>query len=470
MERREFIKDSSLLAMLATVGGCMSGKFPGAATRSMSGFITKPMKRVRIGFVGVGDRGTAAVHRCAMIPGVDVVALCDSNPVRLENNRKWLAEKKLPPAKEFGGEFGWRDLCQSDCDVVYAAVPWELHVPVAMEAMRCGKQALVEVPAAMTVDECWGLVETSEKTRCNCMMLENCCYGENEMLALNLVRKGLFGEIVYGEAGYIHDCRGNIKKMKDMADFSWRQKWYQKHMGNIYPTHGLGPVALCMDINRGDAFDYVVSQETGQFGEQAVASALYGKDDWRSRLNYQMGDFNNSLIRTKNGKSIFLQLNMCSPRQYSRINTVAGTKGILMDYPLRIGFETEPAAGVKYDAAKTEEYRQMYKHPMWKVAGDVAAKVGGHGGMDFIMDLRWVYCLQNGLPLDMDVYDLAAWSCIFEVTERSARNRSAAVDIPDFTRGAWKTAQPLVIGGIDLAKMGLDATSLNADKSQLNVR
>lgn len=439
----------------------------------MSGYADRPMKRVRVGFVGVGSRGTAAVHRCALIPGVDVVAICDNNPERLKVNREWLLERKFPAPREFGGDFGWKDLCQMDCDVVYAAVPWELHAPVAKEAMRCGKHALVEVPAAMTVDECWDLVETSEKTRRNCMMLENCCYGENELLALNMVRKGAFGEIVYGEAGYIHYGTA-ISRLKKDGDYSWRQKWYQSHVGNIYPTHGLGPVALCMDINRGDQFDYLTSVETGSFGPDAVAGKLYpDKGDWRHAMHYIMGDVNNSLIRTKNGKSILLQLNMFNPRKYSRINTIVGTRGVMMDYPLRIALETELGKGVgegsEYDPKVTEELREMYRHPLWKVAGEMAQKVGGHGGMDFIMDLRWIYCLQNGLPLDMDVYDLAAWSCLFEISERSVRGQSMPVDVPDFTRGAWKSASPVTIGTVDLVRMGLSGKPVESDGAQQTV-
>lgn len=474
MDRRGFIQGAAWASLAATAGGCMFRRSVSGGCGSMSGFVTKPMERVRVGFVGIGARGIGAVHRCAMIPGVDIVAVCDNNPEKLIACRKWFQDKKLPLPKEIGGDFGWRDLCQMDIDVVYEAVPWELHVPVALEAMRCGKHALVEVPAAMTIDDCWELVETSEKTRLNCMMLENCCYGENEMLALNMTRKGVFGEIVYGEAGYLHHGSGLTRLGKEKTR-SWQRKWYQEHHGNIYPTHGLGPVALCMDINRGDRFDYLTSVETGSFGPDSVTKKLYpDPSDWRHSCNYKLGDYNTTIIRTVNGKSILLQLSMFLPHKYSRINTIQGTRGIMLDYPLRIAVEKELGQGVgefnnKYDPAETERLRDAYKHPMWKVAGEVAKKVGGHGGMDFIMDLRWVYCLQNGLPLDMDVYDLAAWSCIFEASERSVNKRSMPIDIPDFTRGAWKSAKPLEMCEVDLAKMGIGVGDVHRDESALGI-
>ena len=454
-DRRGFLRDSAWFSLLAAAGGCQFSRMGFGDGAPMAGFAAPALKRVRVGFVGVGSRGTYAIKRICQLPGVDVVAVCDIEPKRLRDIQGYLKSKKLPPVKEYLGSEAYKALCREcECDVVYACTPWKLHAPVALEAMRCGKHALVEVPATMDVESCWELVETSEKTRRHCMMLENCCYGEHEMLCLNMCRLGLLGETVYGGAGYLHYSANRAIK----GGPTWRNEWYQEHAGNFYPTHGLGPVAQYMNINRGDRFDYLVSLDTKSAGPHAMAEALFPKDSWQYNVKLKAGDYSASLIRTVNGHAIYLATSCFVPHPYSRINMIQGTKGIFMDYPLRIAFEKQYSDDTvphkAFDDKKTEEYRNLYRHPMWKQVGEIAKKVGGHGGMDFIMDLRWVYCLQNGLPLDMDVYDLASWSCLCEVTEKSVLNRSAAVDIPDFTRGAWKTMKPLGIESVDIRKMG----------------
>jgi len=453
MDRHDFLKGAAGLSLLAAAGGCSSVRFGFGAGAPMAGFAVPPLKRVRVAFVGVGGRGTYALKRLSQFPGVDVVAICDNRECQLKINREFLAEKKLPPAKEFLGDKAYKDLCQWDgVDVVYAATPWELHAPVGLAAMRGGKHAFLEVPATMTTDDCWELVETSEATRRHCMMLENCCYGENEMLALNLCRLGVLGETVYGEAGYLHSGKG-----RSIANGpTWRSAWYETHCGNIYPTHGLGPVAQYMNVNRGDRFDYLVSVDSKAAGAHAYGKAKFPADSWQANVKFKLADWNASIIKTVGGQTIYLATSMHVPHPYSRINTIQGTKGIFMDYPLRISFEKEYGDGLgetNFTEELTQKYRELYKHPMWKQVGEIAKKVGGHGGMDFIMDLRWVYCLQNGLPLDMDVYDLASWSCICELTEKSCNARGKPVDIPDFTRGAWKTMKPLGIESVDLEKM-----------------
>ena len=453
--RRDFLKGTAWMGLAAMAAGCQMDKFNFGGGAPMAGFVAPKLKRVRIGFVGVGSRGTYALKRLALFPSVDVAAICDIDAQALTRCREHLASKKLAPAKEFLGPDAYRDLCQWDgVDVVYACVPWKLHAPVALEAMRGGKHAFVEVPATMDVDSCWELVETSEKTRQHCMMLENCCYGETEMLALNMCRLGVLGNTVYGEAGYLHS---GATRGFELSKF--RAEWYQEHRGNYYPTHGLGPVAQYMNINRGDRFDYLNSMEGKSVGDWIrEGDVRWNGNNLETYKKYLTGTYNSSLIRTVNGKIILLNLSCSVPHPYSRMNTIQGTHGIMMDYPLRIDLEKEPGSGPRghrsFDEKFTAECREKYKHPMWKLVGDIAKKVGGHGGMDFIMDLRWVYCLQNGLPLDMDVYDLASWSCLCEITEKSQAKRGAPVDIPDFTRGAWKTMKPLGIETVDIAKLG----------------
>ena len=452
MDRRDFLRGTGWMGLAAVAAGCQFERIGFGGGAPMAGYAAPKLARIRIGLVGLGERGTYALKRLTLFPNVVVAAICDVREEALKGGRDHLAEKKLPPAREFLGSEAYRDLCQWDgVDVVYACVPWKLHAPVALAAMRADKHAFVEVPATMDIDSCWELVETSERTRRHCMMLENCCYGETEMLALNMCRLGVLGTPVYGEAGYLHSGSTYRNKLS-----KFRAEWYQEHRGNFYPTHGLGPVAQYMNINRGDRFDYLNSME----GKSVADLIREGDTRWNGQnleefRKYRIGPYNSSLIRTANGRIILLNLSCAVPHPYSRMNTIQGTHGILMDYPLRIDIPEKPGDGPKgFDEKRTAEFREKYGHPMWKMVGDLAKKVGGHGGMDFIMDLRWIYCLQNGLPLDMDVYDLASWSCLCEVTERSQARRGAPEDIPDFTRGGWKTMEPLGIETDDLAKMG----------------
>ena len=468
-DRRSFLKNAAFAALAAEAAtGCKGLGCAGGASASMLGFAAPKLDRVRIGFVGVGNRGTYAVKRIAIIPGAEISAICDINEKQLKVNRDFLAEKKLPPAREYSGAEGWKKLCEDpDIDVVYAAAPWELHAPVCIYAMKCGKHAMVEVPAAMFIDDLWEIVETSEKTRRHCMMLENCCYGENELLALNLVRTGKLGETVYGEAGYQHDCRYFFKHDRDEA---WRMDWYTKHCGNIYPTHGLGPVAQYMNINRGDRFDFAVSVEAKGSSIPAYTRANFPEGSWQRGMRFKKGDINTSIVRTANGQVIMLSYTTSLPHPYSRLNAIQGTKGIFLDYPLRIAYsEKYEDVGRNFSDENTQRIRQESMHPLWKQVGEIAKKVGGHGGMDFVMDLRWIYCLRNGLPLDMDVYDLAAWSSLCEVTERSVLNGSRPEPIPDFTRGAWKTAAPLGVVTMDLEKAGFSNISVDGNSKQQTI-
>ena len=463
--RRDFLKGTAWMGIAAVAADAQIDKVNFGGGAPMAGFVAPRLERVRIGFVGVGKRGSYALKRLSAFPSVDIAAICDVSETAIKSNVNFLAKKKLPPARVFSGPAAYKDLCQWDgVDVVYACTPWKLHAPVALEAMRCNKHAFVEVPATMDVDGCWELVETSEATRRHCMMLENCCYGEMEMLALNMCRLGVLGETIYGEAGYLHS--GRVQKTKKLQD-AFRSQWYKEHRGNYYPTHGLGPIAQYMNINRGDRFDYLNSMETMSVGDLVRA----GDERWKGVNSsfyekFIVGAYSSSLIRTVKGKVILLNLSTHVPHPYSRMNTIQGTHGIFMDYPLRIDIEDSPGTGphemrardgynTNFAKVRTQQYKEKYRHPMWKDIGQIAAKIGGHGGMDFIMDLRWVYCLQNGLPLDMDVYDLASWSCLCEVTEKSQAKRGAPVEIPDFTRGAWKTMKPLGIETIDLTKFDL---------------
>ncbi len=467
--RRDFLNTAWMGAAAIAAGGCVS-KLGCACGGKMATYADKPIENLRVGVIGLG-RGDAGYHGFTLVPGGYVSAICDIKAARRERALKWLAGKKAPTPKVYGdkGPEDWKRMCEDpEVDLIYNATPWELHVPIALYAMKCGKHVATEVPSAFTVDECWELVETSEKTKRHCIQLENCCYGETEMLALSLVRHGLLGEITHGEAAYIHELRAyNYGDWGDRHGYGsgywnfWRLRHNAVHGGNQYPTHGLCPICNCMDINRGDRLDWVVSADSKQVAFEEYGRTFYKNDPWRRDLKVKMGDMNTSIIRTINGRTIMLQHNVASPRPYSRINLLQGTRGIFNDYPLRIMFEDSIQKDFHdhfyFDEKKTQEIREKYKHPLWKRAGEIATKVGGHGGMDFLMVLRLSYCLQNGLPPDMNVYDLASTCCLCELTEKSADNRGRSMDIPDFTCGGWKTTKPLDLVDVDPKKLKFNA-------------
>ena len=445
--RRDFLRQSAWAglgaAALTQTAGCANA-LAGPGPQALMGLRCAPLPNVRMGVIGLGMRGPGAVHCYANLPGVQVTALCDLVTERAENQQKWLKSQNKPDAAVYGGTpDAWKKLCESDkVDAVHITTPWLLHTPMAVYAMRCGKHAFVEVPAAVTVEQCWQLVETCEKTRRHCMMLENCCYGESEMFALMLCRKGVLGDLVHGEGAYLHDLC-DLKFSKSGYQDMWRLNFSKAHTGNPYPMHGMGPVCQYMNINRGDTFEFLTSMSSNQFGMTEYAVDKFGKNSPEAKATYKLGDMNTTMIRTYRGRTIMVQHNTTNPRPYSRINTITGTKGTLSDYPLRVALA--PKAHEWMNDKDLAELKAKYVHPLWDKNGEAAKKSGGHGGMDYLLLLRLSYCLQKGLPLDIDVYDTALWSSVVELSERSVLKRGASVDCPDFTRGGWKTAEPLGI-------------------------
>ncbi len=420
-----------------------------ADQQSMLGFAAEPIEHVRVGLVGLGDRGTGAVRRFPFIEDATIVALCDLMPDRVENAQKILEELGAPRAQyEYSGEEGYKQLCErDDIDLVYLAVPWQLHTPIAVYAMEHGKHVAIEVPAATSIKECWDLVNTSERTRRHCMMLENCCYDFFELTCLNMIQQGLFGEVVHVEGSYCH----NLEPYWDQYQGDWRMTYNKDHHGDVYPTHGIGPICQDLNIHRGDRMEILVSMDTEAFAGQEIADKRYGKG---AVAKYANGDNTSTLIRTHNGKSLLVEHNVVTPRPYNRMYQVTGTKGFANKYPnegLALGSDLVKAP-VAYDDLDAEEYMsdadrdavmEQYKHPIIKELEEKAREVGGHGGMDFIMDYRLIYCLKHGLPLDQDVYDAAEWSSLVELTEVSINHGSMPVVMPDFTRGEWNKIQGL---------------------------
>ncbi|MFA5202034.1 MAG: Gfo/Idh/MocA family oxidoreductase [Bacteroidales bacterium] len=398
----------------------------------------EPLDTVRIAFIGLGMRGSEAIRRYTFLEGVRVVALCDVMPENVDKANEILVTKGLPRAESYTGPEDWKQVCErADVDLVYVCTHWDLHTPIGVYAMEHGKHVALEVPAALTVEECWQLVNTAEKTRRHCIQLENCNYDFFEMATLNMVQKGLFGEIVHAEGAYIHDLR--YLNFNDTTGYwnMWRLKHNTLENGNLYPTHGFGPIAHILNIHRGDRMDYLVSVSSGQFGMTAYAKEKFREDSEYAQTAYLNGDMNTSVIRTLKGKTVMLQHDVTSPRPYSRLHTISGTKGFAQKYP-RPGIALEPDGHAFLSDVALDSLLLLYEHPIVREVGLKAKEVGGHGGMDFIMDYRLVYCLRNGLPLDMDVYDAAEWSSIIELSRTSVANSGRPVAVPDFTRGAWE--------------------------------
>ena len=455
--RRDFLKNAALAGVAGAGAKYLRAADVTAASAPMLGFRCKPMETVRVGVVGLGSRGMGMINRVGKLPGVVVAAVCDIQDAKINAAKGSLACQKRPEPKVYKGPEAYKALCDSgDVDVVYNTTPWHLHVPVALAAMEGGKHVLTEVTAAMTVEDCWKMVETCEKRRVHCMQLENCIYGEIEMLTFNLVRQGVLGEVMHAEGAYNHDGRHMANDLFPAYQY-WRYDWYRDHAGNPYPTHGLVPLCLTMDVNRGDRMDYIVSIDSKNAAFADFMEHGLKPNNPRKGQILKVGDVNTSLIKTVGGKTIMLQHTVSTPRPYSRIQTVQGTRGIICDYPYRIALEGEgkyyygSGAHGWWDEKRANEIREKYKHPLHKTIGELAKKMGGHGGMDYIQDARWSYCLRMGLPLDTSVYDLATTGCLCELTEKSATNRSRAMDVPDFTRGAWKTAPKMDVVDIDLA-------------------
>jgi len=400
-----------------------------------------PMEVVRIGFVGVGGMGTVHVQNLVRIEGAQITAICDINEEHAQRARDIVVDAGHPePTLYTRGDTDFERLCaEEDLDLVYNATPWRWHVPIALAAMENGKHTASEVPFAYTIDDCWKLVEHAEKHQKHCVMMENCNYGRSEMMVLNMVRQGVLGEILHGECGYLHDLRAI--KFSPEGEGLWRRDHSHMRNGNLYPTHGLGPVAQCMNINRGDQFDYLVSMSSPSRGLQLYAQEHFDPGSPQRQETFALGDVNVSLIKTKNGRTIFLSHDTNLPRPYSRINMVQGTNGLFQGYPDRVYIEGRSEEH-RWDPA--EKWAAEYDHPLWK-AVDEQAETLGHGGMDFLEDYRLIQCLRQGLPTDMNVYDAAALSVVCELTEQSVANRSRPVDFPDFTRGQWQTYPPLDI-------------------------
>ena len=414
---------------------------------------TDPIDTVRIGFIGMGARGYGAIYRYSFMPGIRIVAMCDLFEEKIEKCQNFLEAKGIPRAEAYVGEEAWKEVCQrDDIDLIYITTGWQLHTPIAIYAMQHGKHVAIEVPAATSLAECWQLVDVSEQTRKHCMMLENCCYDAFELTALNMAKKGLFGTITHCQGGYVH----NLDAIWPKYTRNWRLEFNQKFRGDNYPTHGLGPLCQLLDIHRGNRMKTLVSMDSDPFHSAEMGKKFMDADEFAD------GDHTVSLIRTESGSIIEIHHNVYAGRPYDRLYQITGTDGFATKYPKQ-GFAFNGGTLKEDNHPELFELQSEsfvsdstfnaliaeYQHPVVKEVMELAKKVGGHGGMDFIMDYRMIYCLRNGLPLDMDVYDAAEWCSISELSRLSILNGNMPVAVPDFTRGDWNKIQGYKHTGFD---------------------
>ena len=442
IDRRAALKLGAIGAGAAFLAGCdtsggrrSEGTSPISSPAPETLLAADPIERVRVGFVGVGGMGSVHVRNLLEIDGVELTAVCDIRPEHAERARDWAVEAGFAaPTLYTRGETDFERMCaEEDLDLVYNATPWRWHVPICVAAMENGKHAATEVPAAYTLDDCWRLVETAETHGKHCVMMENVNYGRSEMMVFHMVRQGVFGEVLHGEGGYLHDLRA-IKFAPD-GEGLWRRAHSMTRNGNLYPTHGLGPIANCMDINRGDRFVSLVSMSGPSRGLQEYAREHFPEGSPQRSETFVLGDVNVSLIKTALGRTIYVSHDTNLPRPYSRIHLVQGTRGLFQGYPDRVYVE---GRSPEHRWEQAADYFEEFEHPLWReMAGAGAGR--GHGSMDYLEDYRLIACLREGLPTDMNVYDAAALSAVCALSELSVAEGSRPVEFPDFTRGRWQT-------------------------------
>ncbi len=404
------------------------------------GLTTAPIKLVRVGMIGMGNRGSVLIQMFEYLiknKHAQIVALSDLKEDKLQKNKDYLKTiQQEEVSLYFGSEHEWKKVAErDDIDLLIIATPWNYHSEMCVYGMEQGKHVACEQPMAMTLENCWKLIEVAERTKKHCMYMENCCFNGEELWVLNMIDQGVFGDINHAEGAYIHDLRKHMMH-ETYYENQLRIKHHETKNCNFYTGHGLGPVSFYMDIGRGDNYDHLVSMSSR---EQSLS---YGakKEGFRN-TQFACGDMNTSLIRTKLGRTIMLQFDTHTGRPYSRLNTVTGTKAVHQGYPSRlyVGHEELQWGHSWLKEEDYKDYKERYDHPLWtKLREQIDANAVGHGGMDFVMIYRLIRCLNEGLPLDINLYDSVLWSAITPLSELSVANESASIKIPDFTGGTWE--------------------------------
>jgi predicted dehydrogenase len=435
--KRKLLSLCASVLVLAACGGQKTGQvieLPAperpAGQQDMIQFAADPIENVGVGVVGLGMRGSHAVRRLMLVPGCHIAAICDVETDRAESSLADVREGGQEANVYSGEEESYKALCEDpDVDLVYICTDWLHHVPVALYALEHGKHVAIEVPSALTLKDCWDLINTSERTRRHCMILENCCYDFFELSALAMAQAGVFGEIIHAEGAYNH----NLGPFWYEYWENWRLDYNSKHRGDLYPTHGFGPVCQVLNIHRGDRLTTLVAMDTDPFN-----GPKHAKEAGMDNTDFKEGDVTMTMLRTEKGKTILIEHDVMTARPYSRMYQLVGTDGYAEKYPIEGICLPEGNSEKTYRGAEMEALMAQYPSPiLTPELEETAKRVGGHGGMDYTMDYRLIYCLNHGLPLDMDVYDLAEWCSVAELSRISLENGSAPVAVPDFTRGAW---------------------------------
>lgn len=451
MDRRSFTRITALLGASFAVSGFKNEEItnklvdtPKQKGASVIGLKTAPIQQVRMGIIGLGNRGSSLLrHLASFYPDKAIIsAICDVQPEKTKKALNYLEGRMPIPAFYDGSANAWKAMIdKEDLDLIFVFTPWKDHVPMSVYSMKNNKHAAVEVPAAFTVEDCWELVNTAEENQKHCMMLENVCYGKEELWILNMVQHGVLGELTYAEAAYIHNLRSML--FDDSYYNKWRIRHHAARHGNLYPTHGLGPVAQYLSIDRGDRFEKIVSMSSKEASLTEYARTVEPDNEFYSHDDYKHGDMNNSLIKTIKGRTVLLQHDVVTPRPYSRINALAGTRGYHEGYPSRLSLENKGHHWLSEE--EYQFYRNKYQHPIWEELKEPIEKYGGHGGMDFVMLYRLIDSLNKGKSLDMNVYDAATWSVVGPLSGISVELGNVPVQFPDFTRGHWKENSKLQI-------------------------
>ena len=461
LDRRKFLKTSSLTAV--AVGSApflesysRAGPSKASQGKYMGGFVAPKLETIRVALIGVGARGYHHLALSASNANTEIVGICDLYEDLVSSAHQTAREvegnRHQDVALYFGGETKWRQMLEEvQPDVVIISTNWANHATMAVESMNQGAHAFVEVPMAVRLDELWNIIDTSERTQRHCMMMENVNYGREELMYLNMCRKGVIGELLHGEAAYIHELRFQMDQV-DKGTGSWRTHHYVPSGGNLYPTHGLGPVAQYMSLARGeDNFRSLVSYSTPAAGRKLHAEREYASDHKWNNLQYNNGDMNTSIIKTQVGRTILVQWDETSPRPYTRHNLIQGTKGTLAGFPTRVALESgvDEVSEDHHSWVEGEDLDSLfekYDHPLYKRLQG-STKKSGHGGMDGLMNHRILECLKKGEPLDQNVYEGCFWSAVISLSQKSVAQDGAPQKFPDFTRGGWKTTAPLGIVG-----------------------
>lgn len=436
-----FSKDKNNLQELINI---TSQKISG----NMFGFYADKIKKVKIGIIGLGNRGTTILQMLQYFiknNHAEIITLCDIEEKKINTAKNFLNKwQKKQPKIYYKNKTEWKiAIKRDDIDLFIIATPWHLHAAMSINAMENGKHVACEVPISYSLEDCWNIIKTAEKTQKHCIMIENCCYNEEELWILNMIEQGVFGNITHTEGAYLHDLRALLLD-KNYYQGQWRLKQHSTRNGNFYTTHGLGPISFYLGIGRGDNYAHLTSMSTRELN-----LSLAAKQANHSITEYKCGDMNNTLIKTKKQKSILLQFDVHTGRPYSRINKVVGTKAVHDGYPSRLYIDTEKPEYWGHNWLEKDEYnkyKDKYTHPIIHKLKTISKNFKqGHGGMDFIMIYRLIRCLNLGVSLDINVYDSVMWSAITPLSELSVAANSQSIKIPDFTAGTWKKEKKLEI-------------------------